>query len=166
PEVRRAEAAFEGLEAVVAGQASTLADADLAEGDVDLVVEDDDLVEVGLEGAAGGAGRVADRVHVGHRQEDRDAGAAGAGPPFPELALVFGARLAEVPAARPLTRHVEADVVAVARVLGPGVTQADDEDGAFAVRHATAQRPRQAQGALLALGGVARVAVAGVVAAG
>jgi hypothetical protein len=33
-------------------------------------------------------------------------------------------------------------------VLGPGVPETDDEDGAFAVRHATAE---ETQGALLAL---------------
>ena len=56
----------------MAGEAAAEPGLDLAEGEVDLVVEDDDAVERHLERAAGRAGRVAGVVHVGLRQQDRD----------------------------------------------------------------------------------------------
>ena len=50
------------------------------------------------------------------------------GPPFGDQAVELLPRLAQVPAPRQLLGDVEADVVAGARVLGPGVAEADDED--------------------------------------
>ena len=51
-EVRRAELALERLQAVVAGQPAAEPHADVAERQVDLVVDDEHAVEVELEGAA------------------------------------------------------------------------------------------------------------------
>src|ERR687897_420813 len=56
PEVGGAEAAAEALQPVVAGQPAAELAADLAEGQVDLVVEDDDPIEGHPPGAARGPG--------------------------------------------------------------------------------------------------------------
>src|SRR5688500_18788373 len=65
PEVAAAEAAVEALEAVVAGDAAAQLAADLAERQVDLVVEGDHAVERDTERAARGAGGLAGLVHEG-----------------------------------------------------------------------------------------------------
>ena len=72
-----AELALERLQAVVAGQPAAEPHADLAERQVDLVVQDEHAVEVELERAARGAGRAARLVHVRLRLQQRDARAAG-----------------------------------------------------------------------------------------
>ena len=120
-EVRAAELALERLQAVVAGQAAAEPRADVAERQVDLVVEDEHAVEVELEGAARGADRAAGLVHVGLRPQHRDARAAGAGAALGQLAgeLLLGLR--QLPAAGELLRDLEADVVRRPGVAGPGL---------------------------------------------
>src|SRR5207248_2840655 len=76
-EVGRAEARTQRLEPVVTGQAAAELRADLAERQVDLVLDGDHVVEVDLQRPTGRAGRVAGFVHVGLRQQDRDARPAG-----------------------------------------------------------------------------------------
>src|SRR6478609_7569729 len=128
PELGVAKAALEALQPVVAGQAAAEAGLDLAEGQVDLVVEDDDTAQRRLEGAAGRPGGVARVVHVGLGQQDRHLRAAGTGAPFGDQAaeLPLGAR--QLPAPGKLVGDLEADVVARPRVLAPGVAEADDKD--------------------------------------
>ena len=121
PELGVAEAALEALQAVVAGQAAAEADADLTEGQVDLVVEDDDAVERHLERAARRAGRVARAVHVRLRQEDRHPRAAGAGPPFGQQAAELRLRLGRSQRRDELGADLEADVVAGRGVALPGL---------------------------------------------
>ena len=70
-EVRRAQPAAQGLQAVVARQAAAHARADLAEGQVDLVVDDEHAVELEVQRPARRAGRVAGLVHVGLRAAAR-----------------------------------------------------------------------------------------------
>ena len=93
-----AELALERLQAVVAGEAAAEARADVAEGQVDLVVEDEHAVEVELERAARGADGAAGLVHVGLRQQHGDARAAGAGAALGQLAGELLLRLRQVPA--------------------------------------------------------------------
>ena len=80
-EVRRPEVALERLQSVVARQPAAEPRADVAERQVDLVVDDDEVVEVQLVGAARRARRAARLVHEGLRQQHRDARAADAARP-------------------------------------------------------------------------------------
>ena len=72
PEVRSAEPLGEALQAVVAGEPAAEAAANLAERQVDLVVDDDRALERHLQRAARRAGGGARLVHVGLRAEHRD----------------------------------------------------------------------------------------------
>ena len=96
-------------------------------GQVDLVVEHEQPVEVEAERAArrpDGAPRL---VHVGLRLEHRDARAAGARAALAQLAGELLARLGQVPALDQRVGDLEADVVRAVRVAAPGIAEADDE---------------------------------------
>ena len=79
-EVGRAEALAQRLQAVVAGQPAADTAADVAELQVDLVVEDEYAVEVDVQRAPGRAGRAPGLVHVGLRAEHRHARAGRRSP--------------------------------------------------------------------------------------
>ena len=102
-------------------------DADVAERQVDLVVQHEHAVEVELERAAGGPGGAARLVHERLRLEQRDARAARAVRPSKSSASNFFFALAQVPAASELVGDLEADVVRRLRVAGPGVAEPDDQ---------------------------------------
>ena len=131
--------------------------ADLAERQVDLVVQHEHAVEVELERAARRAGGAAGLVHVRLRLQQRDARAARAGAALGQLAgeLLLGAR--EIPAARELVGDLEADVVRRLGVAGPGVAEPDDQPvdrcGAEDLQDSSEDSAAVAAG--LALGGVA-----------
>src|SRR5689334_20297718 len=76
-EVGAAELALQRLQPVVAGETAAEPRLHLAERQVDLVVQHDDPVEVDAECAAGRARGAARLVHVGLRQQQADARAAG-----------------------------------------------------------------------------------------
>ena len=102
-------------------------DADLAERQVDLVVQDEHAVEVELERAARGAGGAAGLVHVGLRLQQRDARAARTSAALGQLTRELLLRLGQIPAAGELVRDLEADVVRRLGVAGPGVAEPDDQ---------------------------------------
>src|SRR5215216_3971439 len=126
-EVRAAEVALERPQAVVAGQAATEPGADVAEREVDLVVDDEQAVEAELERAARGADRAAGLVHVGLRAQDCHAPAAGTGAALAQLTREFLLGLRELPAAGELLRDLEADVVRALGVARARVAEPDDE---------------------------------------
>src|SRR5215217_2415771 len=126
-EVRAAELALERLQPVVAGQAAAQTHPDVAERQVDLVVDDDDAVEVELVGAAGGADGAAGLVHVGLRAQDGDARAAGAGAPLAQLTGELLLGLGQVPAPSERLGDLEADVVRALGVRRARVAQPDDQ---------------------------------------
>ena len=88
----------------MAGQAPADARADLAERQVDLVVEDQHAVEVELVAAARRAGGAPRLVHEGLRQQDGHARAAGPRPALGELARELLLRLARAPSGRAAPR--------------------------------------------------------------
>ncbi len=160
PEVRAAQPALERLQAVVAGQAAAEPRLHAAEGQVDLVVHDDDVVEVHPERAAGGSGRAAGVVHVGLRQQHADARAARAGAAVGVEAGVALLGLRQAPALGRQRGDLEADVVASARVAVAGIPRPDDEPvdlpAARRRRDGTGSGPLAlAFGLVAALGGVA-----------
>src|SRR4029077_13440935 len=112
-----AQAPLEALQPVVTSEAAAEPALHLAEGQVDLVVQDDHAVQRRLERPARRPDAVAGGVHVGLRQQDRHAGPAGARAPFGDQTteLPLGAR--QLPAAGELLTDLEADVVATAGVL-------------------------------------------------
>ena len=168
-EVGRAEPLPQRLQAVVAGQPAADAAADVAERQVDLVVEDEHAVEVEVQRAARGAGRAAGLVHVGLRPEHRDARAAGAGAALGEQAGVALLGLGQLPAAGELVGDLEADVVRRARVAVARVAEPDDQPVDRGLRRRT-RRPSRRRTARALLGVCAspalgrRVAPASVVA--
>ena len=127
-EVRAAELALERLQPVVAGQAAAHLDADVAERQVDLVVDDEDAVEVEL---------------VATRARGRPSGpesfmnvcglsTATRGPPGPVRPSVsspanFFFGFGQVPALDQRVGDAEADVVRGVRVAGPGIAEPDDQ---------------------------------------
>ena len=102
---------------------------DLAEGQVDLVVEGDDPLVADAELAAGGAGGVAGLVHEGLGQEDRDARAARPDPALGDQPAEALAGPRQLPAGAERVRDLEAGVVAGARVARARVAEADDRIG-------------------------------------
>src|SRR5205085_8667258 len=114
-------------EPVVARQPAAEARAHLAEREVDLVVHHEHVVEVDTERTASGGRRAAGVVHEGLREEHADARPARAGPAIREQARVLLLRARELPAPRHLVRHLEADVVARARVALARVPEPDDQ---------------------------------------
>jgi hypothetical protein len=139
------------------GQAPSEPGFDLAEWQVDLVVEDDDAVQGDLERAARRPGRTARFVHIRMRQEDRHPRTARAGAAFGDLAAELPLRLRQVPAPLELGADLEADVVAGPGVLATGVAEADDQYAVAVIGVAAAE-----QGQGLALVGVAAARVAAV----
>src|SRR5215217_2886894 len=125
-EVGAPQSRFYGLEAVVARQAAPQARLNAAERQIDLVVDHDDVVEVDAELAARRADRLAGVVHVGLRQEHAHARAAGAGAAVGVEAGPALLRVRQPPALGRQGCHLEADVVARARVAVAGVAQSDD----------------------------------------
>ncbi len=126
-EVGAAELAPQRLQAVVAGEAAAEPHADVAERQVDLVVDDEDAIEVEAVGAARRADGAAGLVHVGLRLEQGDPRAARAGAALGQLAGELLARLRQVPALAQRVRDLEADVVGRAVVAAPGIAETDDE---------------------------------------
>src|SRR6202011_1776724 len=94
------EALLEGLQAVVSGEATADAGSDLAERQVDLVVQNEHTVERKLERAAGRTDRPAGLVHVGLGQQHRDPRAAGTRASLGQQSPVLGLRLRQTPAIR------------------------------------------------------------------
>jgi hypothetical protein len=140
----------------VAGEAAAEAGLDLAERQVDLVMEDDDALERDLERAARRPGGATRFVHERLRQQDRHPRAAGPDPAFGDLAAELPLRLRQVPATEQLGADLEADVVAGPGVLSTGVAEADDQDSLAVIGVAAAE-----EGQELTLAGVAaRVAPA------
>src|SRR3989442_8984523 len=100
---------LQALQAVVAGEPTTLPIANLAERQVDLVVDHDDPVERHLELAACWTGRAARFVHIGLGEQHGDARPADAGAALAQTAREGLPRLREVPARGELGRHPESD---------------------------------------------------------
>src|SRR5438445_3808406 len=119
---------LQALQAVVAGEPTTLPIADVAEWQVDLVVDHDDPVERHLELAACWTGRAARFVHIRLGQQHRDARPSDAGTALAQEAREDLPRLREVPARGELVRNLESDVVPCAGVLRARVAQTDDEE--------------------------------------
>src|SRR5215210_475465 len=111
----------------MAGQAAAEADADVAEGEVDLVVDDEHALELDAVAAARGADRATGVVHEGLRLEDRDARAAGPGAALGQLGVELLLRLRELPAPQQLVGDAKAHVVRGVRVARPGVAEPDDQ---------------------------------------
>src|SRR5688572_7501594 len=126
-EVGRPELALQRLQPVVPGQAASEPRLDGAEWEVDLVVDREHAVEVDAERAARRPDGAAGLVHVRLRDEDPHARPAGAGAPVRVQPCVLLLRAREPPPAGELVRHLEADVVAGARVAVAGVTEPDDQ---------------------------------------
>ena len=126
-EVRAAELAPQRLQPVVAREPAALLEADVAERQVDLVVQHEHAVEVELEGAARGADGAPGVVHERLRLEHRDARAAGAGAALGQLGVELLLRLREVPAADQLVGDAEADVVRAVGVGRARVAEPDDQ---------------------------------------
>src|ERR687893_3128139 len=126
-EVGRAELAAQRLQAVVAGQAAAEAGADVAEREVDLVVDHDHAIEVELERAARRTDGAPGLVHVGLRLQHRDARAARAGAALGQLTGELLLRLGQVPAPDQPLGDLEADVVRALGVARPRVSQPDDQ---------------------------------------
>src|SRR4051794_2132427 len=124
-EVRAPELALERLQPVVAGEPAAEAHADLAEGEVDLVVQHEDPVQVEVVGAAGRPGGPAGLVHVRLRLEQRDARAARTRAALRQLARVLLLRPRQVPAPRQRVGDLEADVVRRLGVAGARVAEPD-----------------------------------------
>ena len=121
---------------------------------------DEHAVELEVQRAARRAGRVAGLVHEGLGRQHGDARAAGPGAAVGEEpgVLLLGAR--QLPAARELLGHREADVVRRARVALARVAEPDDEP--VDRSRARAEEPAHAAALLGALAGgvvAARVAL-------
>ena len=98
----------------------------LARGEVQLVVNDDDRLQVELEEPHRVADAAAGIVHVGERHQQGDALALDRA--VGDRALKARPERADAVRIRdPLDRH-EADVVAVARVFRAGIAEAGEED--------------------------------------
>ena len=111
----------------MAREPAAQAHADVAEREVDLVVDHEHAVEAELERAARGADGAAGLVHVGLRLEHRDARAARAGAALGQLAGELLLRLRQVPALDQRVGDLEADVVRRAVVAAARVAEPDDE---------------------------------------
>ena len=96
-EVGAAQRRLQRLEPVVAGQAATEPHADIAERQIDLVVQDEDPIELDMQFAARRANRSARLVHVCLRFQDRDAGTARAGAALGDQAAIPRLGLPQVP---------------------------------------------------------------------
>ncbi len=138
-EVATAQLALERLQAVVTGKATTEARAYLAEGQVDLVMHDHNMVKWHFERSPCRTDGASDLVHKGLRPEHRhprawgSAGSGGIAVPgchcatFGDAATktLFGAP--DGPAlGKPVGDH-EADVMASLCVLATGIAQPDDQ---------------------------------------
>ena len=120
--------ALQRLQAVVAGEPAAEPRADVAERQVDLVVDGQHVVEVDLERAARRAGAAPGLVHEGLRQQHRDARPAGPGAALGEQAVELLARRCPGPSARSArSATCEADVVRRALVARAGVAEPDDQ---------------------------------------
>src|SRR3954452_16198342 len=128
-----AAGAGDRAQAVVAALAAAALEPDGGERDVQLVVHDHQVGDVEVVVVEQAADRPAGLVHVGRRLGEDDAAPgqatltgerAGAG------ALARGQPDAGAPGQ--LLQHHGADVVPVPRVAGPGVAEADDQEGALA----------------------------------
>ena len=111
----------------MSGQAAPDTDANLAEGDVDLVVHDKHALEWDPECAACRADRAAGVVHVRLRKQQRHARAPRSGAALGEQPGVLGLERGQTPAVGVLLSDREADVVSRVRVLAAGVSQPDDQ---------------------------------------
>ncbi len=125
PEVARSQGLLQAAQAVVPSQTLPFLEADIAEGQLDLVVDHKhplhgDLVPAGRLGR-GPAGE----VHEGRGQEQRPL-VCPAMRPLGGEALEPGAERRETVAAAQLLAHHEAHVVAMELVLRPGIAQGDD----------------------------------------
>ena len=109
----------------MARQAAAEPDADLAERQVDLVVQDEHVVELELVGATRGAGGTAGLVHERLRLQQRDARAARSGAALGQLAGELLLGLGQIPAARQLVGDLEARVVRRLGVAGARIPEPD-----------------------------------------
>src|SRR6266545_1812084 len=132
-ELRRAERLDDVLQAVVAGRAAAAADLQLAGGQVDLVVDDDDPLQRRLVPAGEQRGRPARLVDVAGRPGEHDALVAVAD--LGHLRAVAGPlQLGARPLRQPGDHH-RPGVVPGARILVVGVAQTDDEPGSAVQVH-------------------------------
>ena len=141
------------------GEPAALPVPDLAERQVDLVVDRDHARSSGTPyWPRAGPTRAAGLVHVGLRQQHRDPRAARSGAPLGDQPAEALRGLRQLPARGEHVRDLEADVVPRARVLRPGIPEPDDQkvDGAagrarprnrrtegLAILFAAAARPRR-----------------------
>src|SRR6266511_3449970 len=123
-ELRRAELLRDRAQSVVAREPAAEADLQAARFEVELVVYHEDRAGLELEEASRGGDGLPGEVHVRLRLQQRDAGVSE--PHFYEPAAELRAPRAAVPAYE-LVHDEPADVVAVARVLAPGVAESRDE---------------------------------------
>ena len=143
PEVVAADALLDALQPVVPGDPAALAGAHLAERQVDLVVHHHQPVEVELVLPARRANRAARLVHVGLRQQHRDARHAGPDAAVGDQAAELLARARQVPALCKHVRDLEADVVTGAGVTGPRVAEAHEQEVDGRARPAAAEEAQE-----------------------
>ncbi|MNX84031.1 hypothetical protein D3C86_1158110 [compost metagenome] len=127
-----AQVADQAADAVLARCAAAGLHAEAARGQVDLVVEDDDLAGFDLVEARRLADRAAALVHIGLRfhQQDLDRAVGAVDLAFADDGLELGPLGTEAPAARDLVHGHEADVVAVLLVFGARIAEPCDDDHA------------------------------------
>jgi hypothetical protein len=111
----------------VARDAATELAPHLAEGQVDLVVDGDDVIEGDAQLASRGARGVPGVIHEGLGQEDRDAGASRTGATVRDQAAEALAALRQLPAAGELIGDLETEVVPGAGVLASRIPETDDQ---------------------------------------
>ncbi|MNE63427.1 hypothetical protein D3C80_1587770 [compost metagenome] len=124
--------ADQAADAVLTRGAAAGLHAEAAGGQVDLVVEDDDLAGFDLVEARRLADRAAALVHIGLRlhQQDLDRAVGAIDLALADDGLELGPLGTEAPAARDLVHGHEADVVAVLFVFGARIAQTGDDDHA------------------------------------
>ena len=129
PEVAAAQLGLHVLEPVVAGVAATLLELELAGGDLELVVDGEDLLRRDLEEARQRRHRLAGEVHVGHRlqQPDRAGRARRIVHPGDQARVLRVQLRRRLQAARERIDPPEPGVVAGVLVFRAGIAQADKE---------------------------------------
>ncbi len=121
PPVVAPDMGIDRAQAVVPAVATTTLDPHLAGGEVEVIVQDDDLVEVELVVSSNLAQSTAGVVHVGLRLETKHL--ARAHPAFGDIALQAPAPRTEAVTARDLLHRHEADVVPIALIARTGIAE-------------------------------------------
>ena len=137
PEVAGAQRLLQAAQTVVAAQALALLQADLTEGQFDLVMDHEHPLHRDLVPAGGLGRRAAGEVHEGHGQQEHHPPAGD--PALGGEALEPGAQRGQAVTAAQFLAHHEADVVAMELVFRPGIAQGDEQvDGAASTYAAAA----------------------------